>query len=124
MLLLLINGRPISNPYFKLCSPNKSKLSFSLAKLSFPFLTYMFCPICIYWPIRVYSYETPIRVWDNILSHIRINILFGCFISLQVSLVQIRYGRLIRPCMAITRSYLYLYCIHSVKYSCASVIAS
>ena len=34
-------------------------------------------------PIRVYSYGTPIRIWDNILSHISINILFGSFISLQ-----------------------------------------
>ena len=39
--------------------------------------THMGCPIC------VYSYGTPIRIWDNILSHISINILFGCFISLQ-----------------------------------------
>ena len=33
-------------------------------------------------PICVYSYGTPIRVWDNILSHM--SILFVCFISLQV----------------------------------------
>ena len=30
-------------------------------------------------PICVYSYGTPIRVWDNILSHM--SILFACFIS-------------------------------------------
>ena len=33
-------------------------------------------------PICVYSYGTPIRVWDSILSHM--SILFACFISLQV----------------------------------------
>ena len=32
-------------------------------------------------PTCVYLYGTPIRVWDNILSHI--SILFACFISLQ-----------------------------------------
>ena len=30
-------------------------------------------------PICVYSYGTPIRVWDSILSHM--SILFACFIS-------------------------------------------
>ena len=38
--------------------------------------THMGCPIC------VYSYVTPIRVWDSILSHM--GILFACFISSQV----------------------------------------
>ena len=33
-------------------------------------------------PVCVYSYWTPICIWDNILSHI--SILFACFISLQV----------------------------------------
>ena len=37
-------------------------------------------------PICVYSYGTPIRVWDNILSHTwsHMSILFACFISLQI----------------------------------------
>ena len=55
----------------------------------------LFCPICVYRPIRVYSYGTPIRVWDNILSHMSMSYIqlvsqlascvfyFACYTSLH-----------------------------------------